>query len=236
MSARALLCATQKMFYDSKHEQFTNPTPGADLRRRRPRGRARLSRAVDSQGFLARRGWLRRVLACAAALCAVAPAAAQGTPDMERKIKAAFLYKFLDYTEFPAAAFAGASAPLVIGVVGADELAAELSRIVARRNVQSRTVTVKTFRDNEVPAGVHLLFVAGSDAARVRGVLKSVRPAPVLLVTEAENGLQQGSVINFKVVEERVRFDVSLEAADKNSIKLSSRLLTVANHVHKGTP
>ena len=55
-------------------------------------------------------------------------------------------------------------------------------------------------------------------------------------MSEAENGLQMGSVINFKVVDERVRFDVSLEAAERNSVKLSSRLLTVANQVHKGAP
>jgi hypothetical protein len=58
----------------------------------------------------------------------------------------------------------------------------------------------------------------------------------VLLVTECANGLQAGSIINFRVVEERVRFDVSLDAADRNHIRLSSRLLTVASHVSKGTP
>ncbi len=83
---------------------------------------------------------------------------------------------------------------------------------------------------------MHLLFVGGADAARLRSLLRSLQPGPMLLVSEAENGLQQGSVINFKVVEERVRFDVSLEAADRHQVKLSSRLLTVANHVHKGAP
>jgi hypothetical protein len=170
-----------------------------------------------------------------AILGAGAPAA-QPAPDLERSVKAAFLVKFLDYTEFPLAAFADAAAPLVIGVLGSDEVAAELRRIAARRNVQSRTVSVKIVRENEAAAGVHLLFVGGSDAARVRGVLRADRPAPMLVVTEAENGLRQGSVINFKLVEERVRFDVSLEAADRHGIKLSSRLLSVASHVHKGAP
>ncbi|UUZ54870.1 YfiR family protein [Massilia sp. H-1] len=83
---------------------------------------------------------------------------------------------------------------------------------------------------------MHLLFVGGSDSARVKSLLKAAQPTPMLLVSEAENGLQMGSVINFKIVDERVRFDVSLEAADRNSVKLSSRLLTVANQVLKGTP
>ncbi len=183
--------------------------------------------------------------ACALACLALAGllfstlALAQGNAApaaLERKVKAAFLYKFLGYTEFPASAFSDANAPLVIGVAGSDELVAELSRIVAGRSVQGRPVHVRSVRDSEAPAGIHLLFVAGADATRVRSVIKSVQPAPVLLVTETESGLQQGSAINFKIVEERVRFDVSLEAAERHNVKLSSRLLTVANHVHKGAP
>ena len=181
--------------------------------------------------------WLLATACCA--VLGAAPCAAQGQAAgaaLERSVKAAFLYKFLGYAEFPASAFADAAAPVVIGVVGADEMAAELSRIVAGRTVNSRPVLVKTLREGEAPTGVHLLFVAGADSARVARVLKAAQPSPMLLVTESENGLQQGSVINFKIVDERVRFDVSLDAADKNNIKLSSRLLTVANHVQKGAP
>jgi hypothetical protein len=182
-------------------------------------------------------GWLLAAACCAG--LGAAPCAAQGqagAASLERSVKAAFLYKFLGYTEFPATAFSDANAPVVIGVAGADEMAAELSRIVAGRTVNGRPVLVKTLREGEAPSGVHLLFVAGADSARVTRALKAAQPSPILLVTESENGLQLGSVINFKIVDERVRFDVSLDAADKNNIKLSSRLLTVANHVQKGVP
>lgn len=154
----------------------------------------------------------------------------------ERRVKAAFLYKFLGYTEFPASAFADSAAPVVIGAIGADELGAELGRIVAGRTVQSRPIQVKVLREADDAAAVHLLFVGGNDNARVRSMIKSAQPGPMLVVSEAEDGLQQGSVINFRVVDDRVRFDVSLLAAEKHSVKLSSRLLSVANHVHKGTP
>lgn len=216
---------------------------GARAHQRHAAGCARLS--LPAEADRARSPRARRRLAVGAlavaalTLMGVACAAepnGQGAASLERKVKAAFLYKFLGYTEFPPSAFADPAAPVTIGVVGADELAAELSRIVGGRSIQARPIQVKVFREGEPPVGVHLLFVGGSDSARVRAVLKSAQPAPTLLVTEAENGLQQGSVINFKIVDERVRFDVSLEAADKNSIKLSSRLLTVANHVHKGIP
>jgi hypothetical protein len=187
-----------------------------------------------------RRTLVAGVLAMAAlVMLAAMPVRAQNVQHAsapERKVKAAFLYKFLGYTEFPASAFADASAPVVIGVAGADELAAELSRVVAGRTVQGRTMAVKVLRETDSAAGVHLLFVGGNDSARMRSLLKAAQPGPVLVVSEAEDGLQQGSVINFRVVDERVRFDVSLEAAEKNSVKLSSRLLSVANHVQKGSP
>lgn len=179
------------------------------------------------------------VAVAALVMLAAVPALAQNAHQVsapERRVKAAFLYKFLGYTEFPAAAFADAAAPVVIGVVGADELAAELTRIVAGRTVQSRPIAVKVLREADSAAGVHLLFVGAADTARMRSLLKAAQPAPMLVVSEAEDGLRQGSVINFRVVDERVRFDVSLDAAEKHSVKLSSRLLSVANHVQKGAP
>lgn len=190
-----------------------------------------------------RRRLLKGLFACAIAAAApfaaaqslAAPGGAQ-PGALERSVKAAFLYKFLGYTEFPAAVFVDATAPVVIGVIGADELAAELGRVVAGRSVAGRPVQVRVFREGDTPAQVHLLFVGGMDAARVREVLRSVKGAPMLVVTEHEQGLSLGSIINFKIVDERVRFDVSLEAADRNSVKLSSRLLTVANTVIKGSP
>lgn len=151
----------------------------------------------------------------------------------ERRVKAAFLYKFLGYTEFPASAFADAGSPVVIGVIGAYELGAELGRIVAGRTVQSRPIVVKVMRDAEGACAVHMLFLGGNDNARIRSVIRAAAPGPMLVVSETEDGLQQGSVINFRVVDERVRFDVSLEAAEKNSVKLSSRLLAVANYVQR---
>jgi hypothetical protein len=232
------------MFYDCKHV-YNATFPMASRAPPDLAGHARLSRQAASGSAPA--PGRRRLAACACA-CAVlvllraaraadAPAPpAQSSASLERKVKAAFLYKFLGYTEFPASAFADAQAPVVIGVAGADELAAELTRIVSGRTIMARPIVVKVIHEGEAASGVHLLFVGGSDSAKVRSVLKAAQPAPMLLVSEAENGLQLGSVINFTIVDERVRFDVSLEAADRNSVKLSSRLLTVANQVHKGTP
>ena len=182
-------------------------------------------------------GW---TLACAAAVFAAAgaiprPALAQdggASQALERRVKAAFIYKFLGYAEFPAASFADPGAPVTIGVLGSDEMAAELARVVAGRHVGGRPVVVRQLREGE-GGSVHLLFIAGNDSARAGRVLRN-SPSALLPVTECDLGLQQGSVINFRIIDERVRFDVSLDSAERNNVKLSSRLLTVANRVVKG--
>jgi ribosomal protein S18 acetylase RimI-like enzyme len=200
-----------------------------------------LARSVSVCWRLRARGRVARwALACAAAVFAaaalpLAPARAEGetSQTLERRVKAAFLYKFLGYADFPASAFADQTAPVIIGVVGADDVAAELARVVVGRQIRGRPIAVRVLREGEA-SPVHLLFVAGADSARAARILRAAAPAP-LPVTECELGLQMGSVINFRIVDERVRFDVSLDAAEKNNVKLSSRLLTVANRVVKGT-
>lgn len=180
--------------------------------------------------------WLLAWAALAGAGATTLPVRAQSAfaeAPSARRVKAAFLYKFLGYADFPDSAFVDAAAPLVIGVVGADTLAVELARIVAGRSIGNRGIEVREMRETDLPARVHLLFVGGNDPVRTARVLRLAGGA-LLVVTECDNGLQLGSVINFRTVDERVRFDVSLDAAERNGIKLSSRLLTVANRVQKG--
>lgn len=179
--------------------------------------------------------WLASLLMLCLALSSLAngvDAPAIQPASVERAVKAAFLYKFLGYIEFPATA--DGNGPLVVGVLGADDIGIELARITAGRTVGARLISVRPLRDGDAPAGLHLLFV-GADVARPAALLKAAQHAGVLSVTESEGGLQQGSVINFRVVEERVRFEVSLPSAEKSNVKLSSRLLSVAYLVQKGS-
>ena len=109
----------------------------------------------------------RRLLAGALALAAggfVTQARPDsGAAELERNVKAAFLYKFLMFTEFPPSAFADPAAPMVIGVLGDDEMARGLARLVAGRAVNRRPLEVRALRENDSAEGLHLLFVGGSD-------------------------------------------------------------------------
>lgn len=182
-------------------------------------------------------GW---ALLCAAAVCGeqglLLPARAgnaAASQGIEQRVKAAFLYKFLGYADFPPGAFVDPASPVTIGVANADDMAAELARIVSGRTVNNRPIVVRVLRESELGTPVHLLFIGGHDPGRVARLLRSATNA-MLVVTDCDGGLQLGSAINFRIVDERVRFDVALDAAERNGIKLSSRLLTVANRVQKG--
>jgi hypothetical protein len=187
-----------------------------------------------ARAILDRRGiaplWI--LLACWV-LFAVTPrdVAAQAGIDAataERRVKAAFLYRFVDYVEWPETAFASDAAPVVIGVLGDDRLADELVRIVAGHTAGTRPFTIRKLGgDAPATVGVHVLFVAGAGARHP----PVAATAPVLVAGEADGALERGYTIDFVLVDEHVRFDVSLGDADRRGLKLSSRLLAVAHAV-----
>lgn len=176
-------------------------------------------------------GVLSRALAGFLLLAAgLLPAAAVAQQATEAGIKAAFLYKFAGYIEWPANAFTAPDAPFVIGVVGSDEVAGELERLVPGRSITNRPVVVRRLREGEPPKGVHIVFV-GRAVANVGAIARAAQQSGALVVTETERGLEAGSSINFVLVDDRVGFEVSLDAAERSGHRISSRMLAVARRV-----
>jgi hypothetical protein len=155
---------------------------------------------------------------------------AQRAEAPEASVKAAFLYKFAGYVEWEPAMFSAPDAPFVIAVIGADDVADDLARIVVGRSVAGHPVTSKRLKEGESLRGVHLVFI-GREVPRLPALLRAARGEGVLAVTEAERGLEQGASINFVVSEDRVGFEVSLDSAEKSGHRISSRMLTVARRV-----
>ena len=176
-----------------------------------------------------------RLWALAASLClALAPALGQLAAAPEVRIKAAFLYKFCGFVEWPPASFAEPAAPFTIGVLGADALADELARVVEGRAVAERPVLVRKLRRGASLAGLQVLFVGGQDAARLADILQGAKGLPLLTVTETRDRQAEGSMINFVLVDDKVRFDVALPPAEAGHLRISSRLLAVARKVLAG--
>lgn len=173
----------------------------------------------------------------ASALLLAGPVAAQPEEEHapgETEIKAAFVYKFTGYAEWPRPALGEADSPLVIGVAGADDIAAELRRIVSGRTVRDRPVNVRTVNSASDVAGVHVLFIGSDAGPRMARFIEAARNRPILVISDAPDGLERGAMINFVMVKRRVQFEIAVEPAEKAGLALSSRLLAVAFRVKKG--
>ncbi len=156
--------------------------------------------------------------------------------SLERRVKAAFLYKFSGYVEWPPAIAAGADSSIVFGVIGDDEIADELSRLVQHRGDGARPVRVVRVRAFEPRPRVHVLFIGRGESDRLGAVIRSTGDEPILVVTDTEGALALGSMINFVTVDGHVRFEVGLGAAKRRGLILSSRLLAVAQSVTRRAP
>lgn len=173
---------------------------------------------------------MRLLLLSALALVAATWAADARAQVAEASVKAAFLHKFPAYVEWPPQAFAQPDSPFVIGVSGAEEVAAELERIAAGRPVLNRRVLIRRIVEGDSLRGTHMLFI-GRGETGIGPLARQGRDHGVLVVTEAERGLELGASINFVTVEDRVGFEVSLDAADRAGLRISSRMLSVARRV-----
>ena len=178
---------------------------------------------------------ISRVAALIVGVVALAGTAdAQLRQATESQVKAAYLYQFGGFVEWPPQAFADADAPFAIGVLGTDAVAEELLRIAATRSVQGRRMEVRKLEQVASLEGLQVVFV-GRSADALSRVVKAAREMPILLVTDFEHGLPPGSMINFVAIGNRIRFDVALGPANRSRLRISSRLLGVARQVVKSS-
>jgi hypothetical protein len=175
------------------------------------------------------RGLVQTALACQWVVAAVGVQAA--APTLEVSIKAAYLYKFTGFVEWPARAFeASGQAPIVIGVVGAPEVLDDLKKVLVGRSVRGRALEARSVAPGDPLEQVHMLYVRELDALP-QSWIESAQAIPVLLVTDQPDGLSGGGMLNFLLKDGRVRFEASVPAAERVGIKLSARLLAVAERV-----
>jgi hypothetical protein len=168
-------------------------------------------------------------------LCAGA-ALAQDHPALEQQLKAAYLYKFAGFVEWPGGALAHPGDILQIGVAGDDVLAAQLTQMVAGRSVGGHALAVRKVRPGESLAGLHILFVGAQDRAAMAELLGAARGLPLLTVSDSDAAAALGSMINFMVERERLRFAVALGQVAPSRLRISARMLAVASNVSGSAP
>ena len=187
----------------------------------------------------ARGAWRRSVLR-AALLSAVLSAALPLGPGItagaesrttEYDVKAAFLYNFVKFAEWPSSAFGDDERPIVIGIFGQDPFGPELDRMLEKKTAHGRRFEVKRLLLPSDAAKCHVLFVANASTERLPALVEAIGARPVLVVGESPGFALRGGHVNFVVDKNRVLFEINVEQSASSSLKFSSQLLRLARVV-----
>ena len=152
----------------------------------------------------------------------------QEVQPSEYKIKAAFLFNFAKFIEWPPESFAATNSPMIIGILGDNPFGGDLEEIVRNKSINNRTFVIKEMHSLSEAAHCHLLFISNSEKKRFAEVFEGVRGASVLTVGETDGFTDAGGMINFVREGKKLRFQINHEAATKVKLKISSKLLALA--------
>jgi len=145
--------------------------------------------------------------------------------DVESHVKAAYIYNFARFVEWPARAGAG---PVRIGVLGHGDLAPHLEEVVRGKSVNGRSIEVTHVSAASEGDCCQILIIERSESKRLKDVTQALAVKPVLTVSDCGGGIRDGVIIGFRMVDESVRFQISQEAAERAGLRISSQLLKVA--------
>lgn len=157
------------------------------------------------------------------------PASAALDLPREYDLKAALLYNFTQFVQWPPQAFASDTAPLVIGVIGRDPFGASLDRIVQGEHAGSHPIVVRRCSNDDEASRCHILFVSASERAEASRLLARISGKPVLTVADFEGFLRDGGMVVLqKNADHRIRLRVNYPAAKTARLTMSAKLLRVA--------
>ena len=154
------------------------------------------------------------------------PASAQ--IPREYDVKAAFLYHFVQFVEWPADTSSSDTTPFIYGILGDDPFGVSLEDIISSKTIHGRPLTLKRFRSLDELEFCHVLFIGSSESERLQQILDTLQPWHVLTVGETEQFAHKGGIINFVIEDKKVRFEINVEAANQAALKINSKLLRLA--------
>jgi hypothetical protein len=170
--------------------------------------------------------WLRRVAALAMATMYLSAVA--GAQQLEYDVKGQFLGHFTGFIHWPEAAFASASAPFRICILGRDPFGTSLDARMRGEQVNGRRIAIDRIRTEADAATCQIVFYGDNDVARAEALSKATRGRPVLIVTDSTRLLEHCAAIAFVLEGGRVRFDLNLAALSGHGLQVNPRLLSVA--------
>jgi len=157
--------------------------------------------------------------------------AAQNTPTSEYEVKAAFLFHFSQFVDWPDGTFQEADSPLVYCTIGTDPFHGALEASLIGKKMSGHEYQVRHARQISEIQGCHVLFIGEGENGHLTSVLANVKGSPVLTVGESERFVKDGGMIGFFLEENKIRFEINLESAEKAQLRISAKLLALAKTV-----
>jgi hypothetical protein len=151
----------------------------------------------------------------------------------EYRVKAAFLFNFAKFVDWPEPAFKSAADPIVICIVGKNPFGAELEQTVNGQTAQGKPFQVRQIVDLELMGACHILFVSSSERKRLPVIFHAIKTLGVLTVGESDNFTAEGGIVNFRIEDGTIRIQINVDAAAQHQIHISSKLLSLAEIVRK---
>jgi hypothetical protein len=162
--------------------------------------------------------------------------ALDSSDSSEYLIKAGFVYNFAKLVVWPANAFAQPDSPIVIGILGADPFGTTIDHVVGDKKVEGRGFVVKRLKWGADFKNCSILFVSSSETAHLEEVIHMVKGLPILTIGETPGFAKRGGIINLTLEDNKVRFEVNVEAAKQANLNISSRLLALAKITPQASP
>lgn len=153
----------------------------------------------------------------------------------EQQLKSAFLYNFTKFVEWPPESFASPGDPIVIGLLGDESMFAEISAIVGNRQVNGRPLLVRQISVIADARLTHVLFIPAAEQRRFTQMKAKIADRPVLTVGETEQCVEAGNSICFIQQDDKLRFEINIDTAQRCGLKISAQLQKLALAVHRGT-
>ncbi len=163
-------------------------------------------------------------------LLLLGPARASGQQNRpsEYEVKAAFLYNFAKFVQWPPSVIPPGASPIVIGVLGENPFQGELRRTLENKKVDDHPLVMRQFQSLTDATNCHILFISASEAGHLPQIIDRLQGKSVLTVADMEHFTENGGMIRFVLRESRVRFEINNDAARKANLRISSKLLALA--------
>jgi hypothetical protein len=184
---------------------------------------------LPNQVALCRLALLFLILIAIAPQCLFSSNAASGEPVVtEYEVKAAYIFNFAKFVDWPSNVFPARNSPIIIGIIGDDEFGTLLGNIVKGKTIQERTIVVRPLKWSADFNSCHIVFIGASEQKQLKQIADNLHDRPVLTITEAEEDLQAKGIMNLIVEGGKVQFKIDIAGAEKAHLQISSKLLRLA--------